>query len=64
MKNQQQKSPTNITNHIEAKLILDSINPEEFNILDYIKKLEDLKNRNKKEITWANDEWDNWHGAF
>lgn len=48
----------------EAKVILESIEPDDFILIEYIKKLEELKLKTKEQTTWSPDEWDNWYGGY
>ena len=48
----------------KAQVILERIEPDDFILIEYIKKLEELKLKTKEQITWSPDEWDNWCGDY
>lgn len=53
----------NSTQHEEIKVILESINPTEFNIRDFIISVNKVKEKHRKPTNWSHDEWDNWYEA-
>lgn len=52
---------TNSTQHQEIEAILKKTNPTEFNINNFIKEVNKVKDKHKKPINWSHDEWDNWY---
>lgn len=47
----------------EVKSALLEIKPEEFDINQYFNKVEEIKKKYKKPITWQQDEYDNWYNG-
>jgi hypothetical protein len=47
----------------EIKSTLTDIKPEEFDINHYLNKVEEIKKKYKKPITWQHDDYDNWHNG-
>jgi hypothetical protein len=47
----------------EVKSSLLETKPEEFDINQYINKIEEIKNKYKRPITWQHDDYDNWHNG-
>jgi hypothetical protein len=47
----------------EVKSILLETKPEKFDINKYISKVEEIKKKYKKPITWQQDEYDNWYNG-
>jgi hypothetical protein len=45
----------------EVKSTLMEIKPEEFDINQYINKVEEIKKKYEKPITWQHDDYDNWY---
>lgn len=50
----------NSAQHEEIKTILEDTSPIEFNINKFIDKINEVKTKYKKPLTWSEDEWDNW----
>jgi len=47
----------------EVKSMLLETKPEKFDINEYISKVEEIKKKYKKPITWQQDEYDNWYNG-
>jgi hypothetical protein len=47
----------------EVKSALLETKPEEFDINQYINKIEEIKNKYKRPITWQHDDYDNWYNG-
>jgi hypothetical protein len=47
----------------EVKSALLETKPGEFDINQHINKIEEIKNKYKRPITWQHDDYDNWYNG-